>query len=224
MKRIGLLYMVLLLVFGLSGCKGKREEQTQKAFDTIPMLVNEIQKCSRLYTVEYKIHKIITHDDRKTIKGSLFNKAFSLDIPMSKRMVAIPIDATIKGYIDFESFSSKNVKRTGNKIEITLPDPRITMTATKIDHNHVKQFVNFMRSDFTDAELSDFERQGRAQIIHDISQTDILENARLGAAKVLIPLLRQAGYNEKDITISFRNNLQSGDIPTLIDKTNEHGK
>ena len=40
----------------------------------------------------------------------------------------------------------------------------------------------------------------------------------------LVPMLQQLGYEEKDITITFSNNLQPKDIPQLIDKTNEHGR
>ena len=143
---------------------------------------------------------------------------------MTKRSVAIPMDATVKGYIDFSGSNEKNVKRNGNKIEITLPDPRITLTSTKIDHEQVRKFVNFTRSDFTDAELSDFERQGREQVLKAIPQTNILENARISATRILVPLLQQLGFAEQDITINFRNDLHNNDLPTLIDKTFEHGK
>ena len=224
MKNKQFIYTLLLLLFMLSGCKKDKQEQTQKAIDTIPMLINEVQKCSKLYTVEYRLHKIITHNDQKTIEGKLFNQDINIDIPMTKRRVAIPMDATVKSYIDFSTFSEKNVKRNGKKIEITLPDPRVTLTSTKIDHEQVRKFVNFTRSDFTDAELSDFERQGREQILKAVPQTDILENARISATRILVPLLQQLGFAEQDITIHFRNDLHSSDIPTLIDKTFEHGK
>ena len=59
MKNKQFIYTFLLLLFMLSGCKKGKQEQTQKAIDTIPMLINEVQKCSKLYTVEYRLHKII---------------------------------------------------------------------------------------------------------------------------------------------------------------------
>ena len=138
MKNKQFIYTLLLLLFMLSGCKKGKQEQTQKAIDTIPMLINEVQKCSKLYTVEYRLHKIITHNDQKTIEGKLFNQDINIDIPMTKRRVAIPMDATVKSYIDFSTFSEKNVRRNGKKIEITLPDPRVTLTSTKIDHEQVR--------------------------------------------------------------------------------------
>ena len=214
----------LLLLLTFLGCKSNKQQQTEKAVDTIPMLINRVQKCSKLYTIEYKIHKIITHDDEKAIKGKLFNENINIEIPLTKRRVAIPMDATLKGYIDFADFSNENVKRNGEKIEIILPDPRITLTSTKIDHDQIRKYVSFTRSDFSDAELSDFERQGRQQILQAIPQTDILENARISATRILVPILQQLGFKEQNITISFRNDLHSNDLSTLIDKTFEHGK
>ena len=81
-----------------------------------------------------------------------------------------------------------------------------------------------MRADFTDAELAHFEQQGRQQILKDLEKSDILEYARISATRTLVPILQQLGYEEKDITITFSNNLQPKDIPQLIDKTNEHGR
>ena len=52
MKNKQFIYTLLLLLFMLSGCKKGKQEQTQKAIDTIPMLINEVQKCSKLYNVE----------------------------------------------------------------------------------------------------------------------------------------------------------------------------
>ena len=43
----------------------------------------------------------------------------------SNRKVAIPMDATLKAYVDFSGFSAKNVNRQGDKIEIILPDPKV---------------------------------------------------------------------------------------------------
>nr|MBP8038816.1 DUF4230 domain-containing protein [Prevotella sp.] len=173
---------------------------------------------------EYKFHKIITHQDKKTIKASLFKTDMSFDIPMSQRKIAIPMDATVKAYIDFSNFSEKNVTKYGNKIEVTLPDPRIIMTSSKIDHDGIKKDVSLIRSNFSDEELSNYEKQGRNQIIKSISQTDILERAKMNAANNIIPMIKLMGYNEKNIIISFRKGFNNN-INNLIDKTTiEHEK
>ena len=134
------------------------------------------------------------------------------------------MDATIKAYINFEGFNEDNIERHGKRITIKLPNPHLVITSTEIDHKSVREYVSFMRADFTDAELAHFEQQGRQQILQDLAKSDILEYARISATRTLVPMLQQLGYEEKDITITFSNNLQPKDIPQLIDKTNEHGR
>ena len=132
-----LLYFVLILPFIMS-CSGKQAPKETLAVDTIPMMVMQIQKCSRLYTAEVRVHKIVTHDDTKKLEGKILQKSFSIDLPLGERKVAIPMDATVKAYVDFDGFSANNVHRNGRKIEITLPDPKVTLTGTRINHDDVK--------------------------------------------------------------------------------------
>ncbi|WP_434503374.1 DUF4230 domain-containing protein [Prevotella sp.] len=216
--------IVMLAITLLASCNRNKTDETAKQIDTIPEMVMHIQKCSRLYTAEYKFHKIVTHQDKKTIKASLFKTDMSFDIPMSERKIAIPMDATIKAYIDFSNFSKKNITKYGNKIEVTLPDPRIIMTSSKINHEDIKKDVSLMRSNFSDEELLNYEKQGRDQIIKAIPQTDILERAKMNAANNIIPMIKLMGYDEKNITINFRKDF-SNNINNLIDKTTiEHEK
>lgn len=216
--------IVMLAITLLASCNRNKTDETAKQIDTIPEMVMHIQKCSRLYTAEYKFHKIVTHQDKKTIKASLFKTDMSFDIPMSERKIAIPMDATIKAYIDFSNFSEKNITKYGNKIEVTLPDPRIIMTSSKINHEDIKKDVSLMRSSFSDEELLNYEKQGRDQIIKAIPQTDILERAKMNAANNIIPMIKLMGYDEKNITINFRKDF-SNNINNLIDKTTiEHEK
>ena len=109
------------------------------------------------------------------------------------------MDATLKAYVDFKDFSQKNVSRKGDKIEIILPDPKVMLTSSKIDHDGVKQYVAFTRRNFSDAELSQYEQQGREGIIRDIPNMDILETARQSAANTLIPMLKDLGFKEENI-------------------------
>lgn len=92
-------------------------------------MVMQIQKCTRLYTAEAHVHKIITHDDQFKLKGSFLKHEFNIPVPGSNRKVAIPMDATIKAYVDFQGFSDRNVSRKGDKIEIILPDPKMCSQA-----------------------------------------------------------------------------------------------
>ena len=205
----------MILVF--SACSQKQPtEEKANVIDTIPVMVMQIQKCSRLYTAEAHVHKIITHDDQLNLKGSFMKKDFNIHIPGSNRKVAIPMDATIKAYVDFEGFSQKNVSRKGDKIEIILPDPKLVLTNSKIDHKAVKQYVSLTRSNFTDAELTKLEQQGRQSIINDIPNIDLMGQAQFSATNTLIPMLIDMGFKEENIKISFRKKFTLQDLKGFI--------
>ncbi|MBP3247462.1 MAG: DUF4230 domain-containing protein [Prevotella sp.] len=175
--------------------------------DTVPMLILQVQKCSKLYTAEYRVHKIVTHDDALRLKGQLMSKQFNLKVPLADRKIAIPMDAKIKAYIDFSEFSEQNIERSGNQITIILPDPQVVMTSSKIDQKNVKQYVGLTRAHFSDEELANYQQQGREAILQSIPDMGIEETARANAAKVLVPMLTQLGYEEQNITIAFRKDL-----------------
>ncbi len=209
--------LVLLLVLLLPGDRflaadsdarnlspGRR---TAQGIDTVPMLILQVQKCSKLYTAEYRVHKIVTHDDALRLKGQLMSKQFNLKVPLADRKIAIPMDAKIKAYIDFSEFSEQNIERSGNQITIILPDPQVVMTSSKIDQKNVKQYVGLTRAHFSDEELANYQQQGREAILQSIPDMGIEETARANAAKVLVPMLTQLGYEEQNITIAFRKDL-----------------
>lgn len=215
--------IVMLLL--LCACGKKQTPTSTEHVDTIPMLILQIQKCSRLYAAECRMRKIVTHDDRAQVQGQFMKHDYNIDLPLGQRKVAIPIEATVKAYIDFSAFSDANVRRTGQKIEVTLPDPSIVLTATRIDHKAVKQHVPLTRRNFSDEELASYERQGRQAIIDAIPQTDIVAMARESAARTLIPMLMRAGFAEQDITVSFRKDITKRDIRGMIErKDSDNGK
>lgn len=203
MKRVhsGILLILSML---LLSCKGEKQEPALEIIDTIPMIVTQIQKCSRLYTTEYRIHKIITHEDEMKLSGSFMKKDFNINIPAGERRIAIPMDATVKAYVDFGEFSKENLKRSGEQLTIFLPDPKIVLTSTRISHKEIKKYVALTRRSFSDEELSNYEQQGRKAIIDAIPQMNIAENARLHSANTIIPIIAAMGFEEKNITITFK--------------------
>ncbi len=207
--KLNLLFFSILTLTVLScSCKGEQTEKPEPVVtDTLPSLIMQIQKTSRLYTTEYHIHKIITHDDVVRLKGNLLQQDFNFELPLGDRKIAIPMDATLKAYIDFGDFSEKNIERDGDRITILLPDPKVTLTSSKINQKEIKEYVGLTRSHFTDKELSSYERQGRKAILNNISNMDIIPTAQANAARVLVPMLTQMGYKEENITIAFRKNL-----------------
>ena len=216
---IGILAIVLLFLYFCEGNVVQEEAEgpvTTKSVDTLPMIITQVQQCARLYTAEYRVHKIVTHDDVLRLKGSVLQREFNFKLPLGDRKIAIPMDAKLKAYIDFSQFSERNIERRGDHITIILPDPQVTMTSSKIDQQHVKQYVALARAHFSDAEMSAYEQQGRAAIIESIPSLGIFETAQANAAKVLVPMFTAMGYEEHQVTVAFRKHYDATDIQDLI--------
>lgn len=217
MKKCFLFIILCTAIIALASChKDEKQVEKAKAVDTIPQLIMQVKKCSRLYTAELKVHKIVTHGDDVRIKGKFLNQEYNVALPVGTRRIAIPMDATLKAYVDFSDFSKNNITRNGNKLEITLPDPRIELSSTRICHNEIKTYVALFRKNFSDAELSSYEKQGRTAIIESIGDTGIIEMARESAAKTIVPLFAAMGFEEKDITVTFRKDFSQSDISKLV--------
>ena len=220
MKKYCLFIALVSILF--CACNGGEEQKTEQtgyqSIDTVPMLVMQVQKCSKLYTSEFKVHKIVTHDDVVRLKGSVLRQDYNIKIPLGERKIAIPMDATLKAYIDFSQFSDKNIERQGDKITILLPDPKVTMTSSKIDQKNVRHYVALARANFSDAEMTDYEQQGRAAIIQSIPELGIIDIAKENAARVLVPMLVQLGYREENITIAFRKEFNQNNIMRLLEQ------
>lgn len=219
MRRYSLTLTVFaLLAFCLLACDRRQpsaaDGEGAAAIDTLPRLVTQVRECSRLYTTEYRIRKVVTHDDVVRLKGNFLRQDFDIALPLGERKIAIPMTATLKAYIDFAGFSEKNIERHGRKITLLLPDPKVVLTSTKIDQEGIKEYVGLVRPHFTDSEMAAYERQGRQTIIESVPDLDILETARRNAARVLVPMVVQLGYDEEDVIVAFRKDL---DVTRLID-------
>lgn len=218
MKKFHLIYIILLVAlvcfFAFKYCSAsdKVQEASPEPIDTIPIMVTQIQKCSRLNTAEVIVHKIITHDDQLKLSGKIMGKEVSINLPGGRRKVAIPMYATLKASIDMSKITEDDIIRRGEKIEIILPYPETVITETHIDHDGVKQFVALTRSNFSDEELQNYERQGRKAIEKDIPSLGIEALARESAARQLIPIVEMMGYKESDITITFKENGRNNTI------------
>lgn len=207
--------IMLIVAVMMTACGRQTEKQKPSepvVIDTIPQMVMQIQQCSRLYTTEVKVHKIVTHDDVVKLKGNLMNKPFSIPLPLGDRKIAIPMDATLKAYIDFSEFDERSIERDGDRITILLPDPQVVLTSSKINQKEIKEYVGLVRSHFSDSEMSNYEQQGREAIINSIPNMHIIETAQENAARVLVPMIAQMGYQEQNITIAFRKNLTISDV------------
>ena len=96
-KTILLVIMTTAIIF--SACTGRQAKEKEKALDTIPMMVMQIQKCSRLYTAEAQVHRIITHDDQLRLKGSILKNEFDISLPGGKRKVVFKMSDFSISYV-----------------------------------------------------------------------------------------------------------------------------
>ena len=170
-------------------------------------LASTIRKCSRLYATEYHIHKIITHDDELKLKGSVLGFDYDFKLPVGSRSIAIPMDAVVKCFVDFGQFDTGQVEYNDNKLTIILPDPQIELTSTRINHDEVQSYVALLRSNFTDKELSGFEKEGRKLILQSLPKTQLVERSRASITKILTPMLESLDIQVDAITITFRKDL-----------------
>lgn len=194
--------IVAVLFFLLRGC-GKTKEAKQQV-DTIPYMLQQIQQCSRLYVSEYQVRKIVTHRDESRISTRLFGSEINVALPASDRRVAIPINATLKAYIDMSEVKAEDItRRADGKIEVHLPEPEVITTATGIDYDGMKQHTSLFGKNFSDEELSSYETRGRKEIINEIPNLGIKEDAKHSAAKMLIPIISNLGMQQEDIVITF---------------------
>lgn len=227
MKKIHLYICILsaiCLIFVVSffltkGCTHEAEKPAEDTvgIDTLSVMITQIKRCSRLNTAEVKVHKIITHDDVTNLSGKILGKEISIDLPTGKRKVAIPLYATIKASIDMGKITDQDIVRDGDRIEIFLPQPEVSITETHIDHDGVRQYVALTRSNFSDAELQSYEKKGRDAIQKDIPKLGIKEMARESAARQLVPIMQMLGFKDNNITISFRTD---GKNNTIIRRNN----
>lgn len=96
----------------------------------------------------------------------------------------------------------------------------MTLTATTIDHEQVKEKVSWLRTRFSDEERSRIEQQGRTAIVKSLKQMNLTESARQSAVQQLMPMLRQMGWSDDDVVITFRDDLGNSPFETLIRKNN----
>ncbi|MCF0235492.1 MAG: DUF4230 domain-containing protein [Bacteroidaceae bacterium] len=175
--------------------------------DTLASLIRSVRAQSKLHTLEMQVHKVVLYADESKITSPLGN----LKLP-GHRKLAVPIDVTIKGAIDFARFDSAHVARSNGLLIVTLPDPTIEVTASRVDHKAVRQYVSLSRSNFSASEIDAFAQQGQDSIVAHLDQTGIVEATRESATRSLVPLFAQLGVPENEIVIRFRKQFSPAEL------------
>lgn len=206
---LGLLASCSLTV-GHSGAADEQKEEVD--------LVHVIQGCSRIYSTEFDVCKIIIQTDEMRMKGKVLGFNVNMPIAGGKRVIAIPIKGVLKGYVDMADFKPENLIRRGDSIEVRLPDPKIALTSTKISAADIQEQVGLLQSKFSDVDLTRIQQQGRDSLIANIPEIGLIPNVRLSAARTIIALLTSLGYDESKITVTFnRDERRMADISNIKD-------
>ena len=141
------------------------------------MLVTQVQQSSRLYTTEYRIHKIITHNDEMKLSGSIMKKDFSVNLPLGERRIAILWMPRWRHILTCQPSWKEHTKGW----EETHCHPTRSEDCVHFNEDWpqgVKEYVALTRRNFTDAELTNYEAQGRKQILNAIPQMGIIQQAQ----------------------------------------------
>lgn len=197
-----LIKKIMLCMMGISMLASCSE----KSGPTPDDVVMKLREANRLYVTEYAVHKIITADDVKRLSGKIMDRQFTMKLPIGDRKIAIPMDAVIKAYVDFGELNAADVVMSANprKLTLTLPVPKAELTSSKIDNKGIKEYTDILRSSFSDAEISEFERQGKEAVLASIPQMDIEKTAKANATSLLKPMLMQLGYEADEIEIIYK--------------------
>lgn len=225
LKHLSAICVVTCALTVLPGCHrssspagGDKAAAGQVRTDTTAQVVLEVSRSARLYTSEFIIHKIVTHTDNPVIEGDVLGVPVKMKAAIGNRKMAIPIDVTLKAYIDFADFGEKNVTRTDSTITVTLPDPVIMASASKVDHKAMRQYVDGMRSRYSDAEIAEYARQGADSVISHADKFGIVAQAERSAAATLIPMLQRMGYKEHQISVRFRKKFTENELFRMTQK------
>lgn len=203
-----------------AGCKDQSESTEVDLSGTPPAeertpaemrneIIARVQQQSKLHTAECQVHKVVLFSDEATLTG-----LFDIKLP-GERKVAVPIDVTLKGYVDFSEFSDNSIIISDSLCIITLPDPQVVITSSRVDHAATRQYVGMTRSKFSDAEIARLAAQGEDTIASHISQYGIVDRSRESCARTLVPLLTHMGFKESNIIVRFRKQFDDSEIRTL---------
>lgn len=171
MKYINIIWCMLLFLPMLLSCGRKQvsEEELLHSINTAPML----------YTVQCVAQTTVI--ERSSPLMDLFGQ----------RTAIIPVEAYLKAGIDLSQL--KNIRISGNKVYITLPDPVIEIESTRILNDQIVTSVAPLRFDFTNEELAQIASKGTDAIRNDLGKYDLVVPAQEQAEVVIASIVSRLG-------------------------------
>ena len=200
LRHIAIMATVAVMAATISGCKGCGAPSESK-LPTKAEVVNAIRRTDRLYVAEYVVHKIITANDVKRITGRVLGVNINIRTSIGDRKIAIPMEAIVKAYVDFESLTVDDVviSDSPRKLTVTLKRPVAELTSTKIKHEEIREYTDFLRKSFSDEDMSNFEKQGREVILASIPNMGIVDRAKKNAKDLMSQMFKSLGFEKVDV-------------------------
>lgn len=177
-KRLILIYIIVCLL-PVSCSRQISEEELLRSINTTPML----------YTVQCVAQTTVI--ERSSPAMDLFGQ----------RTAIIPVEANIKAGIDLSQL--KNIRISGKKVYITLPDPVIEIESTRILNDEIVTSVAPLRFDFTNDELAQIARKGTDAIRNDLGKYNLVEPAQQQAELIIANIVSRMG-----LEVVFENRQQ----------------
>ena len=164
-------------------CGPSQEELTRRR-------IQGLQEMAELGTVEYTVKKVV-----KPSKTSTWYK-------YGERKLLFTTIAYIKAGIDLKEFSAESVKinKEENSISVTLPKARVlsfNMPPEDIKEEFTK--VTGLRDKFTPEDKQELLTLAEKDILEDIPNMGILDDAQKNAKLFFTALFAQFGYDKIDI-------------------------
>ena len=151
--------------------------------------MQEMAALSELGTVEYTVTKVIKGNDVAWYT-------------IGDRKVLFSCQAKLKAGIDMSEFNPSKVVINGKNIEITLPQPKLlAMNMPAEEAKLVYQKVGALRKDISATERNELLKLGEADIVENVPNLGILDDARKNAETFFRALLKQLGY--ENVTVKF---------------------
>lgn len=147
--------------------------------------VYEIRQIGTLSTTEYTLGKVIKLND----EGEWYK--------FGDRKMLISCKAKVKAGVDLSQIKDDDIRVDGTKIEITIPEARITSfdmdpRSIKVEMTEVSGF----RFQFTLEETNNILKQGEQSIRKDLKQLNILDDANRNAQVFIRDFYKQLGFEE----------------------------
>ena len=179
--------VICLAAIALQSCS-KHKPSMQ---DLVKERTQQISEVSQFSTVEYTVKKVIKAEDNAWYK-------------IGERKILFTCTAYLKAGVDLNNFSIQNVEinESSKSAVITLPHAELMSVNIPPDEIHlVYQKVGLLRSNFSAAQRNALIKQGEQDIINDIDNIGILQQAEDNATQWMKTYFKQLGFD--NVTVKF---------------------